>query len=127
MKKILTLFLLMILTNSCKSQSYEFFLTGKWLCVEEHGSNGAREFIKKVKDGEILIFGSDNTVINKRGIKGLYNLKGDSLHIEIPNYEKFYIINKFKDDFEKVSLTPVTSDYQIICDEGCEFIYEKVK
>lgn len=127
MKKILTLILIMILTNSCKSQSNEFSLTGKWLCVEEHGSNGAREFIKKVKDGEILIFGSDNTVMNKSGIKGLYNLKGDSLHIEIPNNEKFYIITKFKDDFEKVSLTPVTYDYQIICDEGCEFIYEKIK
>ena len=37
------------------------------------------------------------------------------------------IITKFKDDFEKVSLTPVTFDYQIICDEGCKFIYEKVK
>ena len=126
MKKVLTLTFLIILTSYCKSQSNGFSLIGKWVCVEEHGSNGAREFISKIKDGDILVFASANTVTDKRGVKGLYNLNGDSLHIAIPNNERFYILQKFKDDFEKISLVPVTSEYKVICDEGCSFIYKKV-
>lgn len=127
MKKILPLFLLIIITNSCKSQSNEFTLIGKWICIEEHGSNGAHEFISQIKDGDVLVFNTNNKVTDKRGIKGLYNLKGDSLHIAIPDNERFYILYKFKDSFDKIALSPVSSKYQIICDEGCSFIYEKVK
>lgn len=72
-----------------------------------------------------MTFYSNNTVTDKRGIKGLYNLKGDSLHIAIPDNEKFYILYKFKDNFGKISLMPVSSEYQNVCDEGCAFIYEK--
>ena len=125
MKKMLSLFLLIIIINSCKSQSNEFTLIGKWICIEEHGSNGADRFISPIKDGDILVFDTDNIVTDKRGIKGLYNLKGDSLHIAIPDNERFYILYKFKDSFDKIALSPVSSEYQIICDEGCAFVYEK--
>jgi len=127
MKKILTLTFLLIITNACKSQSNEFSLIGKWLCVEEHGSNGAREFVNPINDGDILVFNTESTVTDKRGIKGVYKLKGDSLQITIPDNERFYILYKFREDFKKFSLTPVTSEYLNICDEGCAFIYEKTE
>lgn len=121
--KILTLSLLIIICISCKSK--EFSLIGKWICIEEHGNNGANDFIHKIEDGDVLIFDSNNIVTDKRGIKGTYNLKGDSLQIDLPDIPNFYILRKFKDDFDKISLSPRTSDYNIFCDEGCEFIYEK--
>lgn len=73
-----------------------------------------------------MIFNTENIVTDKRGIKGVYLLKGDSLQISIPDDERFYILYTFKDEFEKFHLTTVTSEYLNICDEGCAFVYEKV-
>ena len=127
MKKIVSLIAIAILTNSCASKPTKFSLLGEWQCIEEHGSNGAREFTARIKDGDVLVFSEDNNVTDKKGNKGKYDLHGDSLHIAIPNNERFYFLYKFEDDFEKISLSPVTSEYQIICDEGCAFVYEKTK
>lgn len=126
MKKVLILLLFTVATNSCKQQSNEFTLIGKWICTEEHGSNGAEQFVRNIKNGDVLLFRTDSTVTDKQGIKGLYNLKGDRLHIDIQGNERFYILYKIKDDFDKISLIPVSPEYQIICDEGCAFVYEKV-
>ncbi len=127
MKQIVPFVCILFLLGSCKPQSREFSLIGKWVCIEEYGSDGANQFKLKVKDGDVLTFANDNTVTDKKGNKGTYSLQNNRLHIAIPNNERFYILNRFKDDFKKISLIPVTNEYQIICDEGCAFIYNKIK
>ncbi|HEX8270378.1 MAG TPA: hypothetical protein VF581_10850 [Flavobacterium sp.] len=81
MKKLLILFF--VAFSACANQQKEFSLIGRWLQVEEHGSDGAREFVNKVSDGDYLTFEEGNTVTDKRGHKGSYELNGDSLHIAI--------------------------------------------
>ena len=125
MKKLLILLLLTFSVFSCKSQSREFSLIGKWVCVEEAGSDGAKKYSSKIENGDVLIFDAGNKVSDKKCRSGFYDLVGDRLHIKIPNNKQFYILNKNKYDFDKLSLIPVTSEYQFVCDEGCEYFYEK--
>jgi hypothetical protein len=126
MKKILTLTFLIILTNSCKSQSNEFSLIGKWQAVESSSSNGAKVFTHKITNGEIFIFDLNNVVKDKLGNIGKYSIQDERLHIELANQDRYYKLYYEKDNPEQIYLNPVTADYQIICDEGCAFVYEKV-
>jgi hypothetical protein len=125
-KKILFLTIL-ILTLGCRAQKKEFSLLGKWKLIEEISSDGANKIRIPIKNGETLIFEYNNVVKNEQGDEGKYEVKGDSLHIAIPKKERFYFFRQYKeDDFEKIFLTPVTSEYKIICDEACTEIYEKI-
>lgn len=126
MKKILALLLLIIISNSCKSQSSEFSLIGKWQAVESSSSDGAKVFTHKITNGEIFIFELNNIVKDKLGNSGTYSFQDEKLHIELANQDRYYKLYYEKHNSERIFLNPVTSDYQIICDEGCAFIYEKV-
>jgi len=126
MKKVLIFLLLVIITISCKSQSNEFSLIGKWQAVESSSSDGAKTFTHKVKNGEIFIFDLNNIVKDKLGNIGKYSFQDEKLHIELANQHRYYKLYYEKDNPEQIFLNPVTSDYQIICDEGCAFVYEKI-
>lgn len=109
------------------------FLIGKWKEVKYRGSNGADSFIRKIKNGRILTFEKDGSVIiEKDNIKdkGKYEVHSDKyhtkLHISSPKGDSYYFVS-FKEKDKKMALTPVTSEYEIICDEGCSDIYKKIK
>ncbi|MNQ64458.1 hypothetical protein D3C85_788820 [compost metagenome] len=127
-KKILFLAIL-ILTVGCRAQKKEFSLLGKWKQIEEISSDGAKKIRIPIENGEILIFKSNNIVKDEQGNEGTYEAKGDQLRIAIPQKGRFYLFNnQYKEhDIEKLFLTPVTSEYKIICDEACTYIYKKIK
>lgn len=122
------------LTNDSIPFNEDFaFLIGKWKEVEYRGSNGAESFIKKIKNKQTLTFEKDGSVIiEKDNIKdnGKYEVHSDKynkkLHISSPKGDSFYFVS-FKEKDKKMTLTPVTSEYEIICDEGCSNIYKKIK
>jgi hypothetical protein len=116
----------MVITNSCKSQSNEFSLIGKWQAVESSASNGAKPFTYKITNGEIFMFDLNNIVQDKLGNIGKYSFQNENLHIELANQHRYYKLYYEKDNPKRIFLNPVTSDYQIICDEGCAFVFEKV-
>jgi hypothetical protein len=109
---------------SCSS-GQEFTLMGKWQHVSSIGSDGAKKFTQKVENGKILFFEDRNVVKDGAGSKGTYTLHGDSLHLVLPDHEEFYRLYRNKTDFDRISLSPVTNKYEIICDEGCADIYER--
>lgn len=127
MEKILTLLISILITNSCKAQSNEFSLIGKWQAVESSSSEGANVFTHKITNGEIFIFDLNNIVKDKSGNSGKYSFQDERLHIELVNKDRYYKLYYEKDKPEQIYLNPVTADYQIICDEGCAFVYEKVR
>lgn len=126
MKKVLNLLLLTVIINSCKSQSNEFTLIGKWQAVESSSSDGAKPFTHKITNGEIFMFDQNNIVKDKLGNIGKYSFQDEKLHIELANQHRYYKLYYEKENPNQIFLNPVTSDYQIICDEGCAFAYEKV-
>ena len=107
---------------SCSGQK-EFTLLGRWQHVSSIGSDGASKFTQKVENGKVLFFESGDVLKDGAGSKGTYRLHGDSLHLVLPDHEGFYRIYRNKNDFDRISLSPVTSKYEIICDEGCADIY----
>lgn len=110
------------------------FIIGKWREIEYHGNNGADDYVNKIENGQILTFEKDGSLlIQKDGTTTLgsyeifphneHNLK---LHISSSKKEFHYLIsNQVNPNY--IYLTPVTSDYQIICKEGCGYVYEKIK
>lgn len=126
MKKVLILLLFTAATNSCKPQSNEFSLIGKWQAVESSSSDGAKSSKHKITNGEIFMFELNNIVTDKSGNIGKYSFQDEKLHIELANQHRYYLLYYEKDNPKRIFLNPVTSDYQIICDEGCAFVYEKV-
>lgn len=126
-KKILFLTTL-ILTLACSAQKKEFSLLGKWKENEEISSDGANKIRIPIENGEILIFEPNNVVKDGQDNEGTYEVKGNHLHIVINQKERFYLFSQYKEDnFEKIFLTPVTTEYKIICDEGCPHIYKKIE
>ncbi|WP_447636615.1 hypothetical protein [Flavobacterium microcysteis] len=125
MKKIITCLFLTLVLNSCKSQKKEFTILGKWQAVEYSGSDGAKVFTNKISNGEIFIFEMKNVVKDKLGNTGTYTFQNNKLHIELAEQDKYYTLSYDEINPERIFLDPVTSDYQIICDEGCSFTFEK--
>lgn len=124
-KKILflTILILTIGSNAQKKNS----LIGNWKQIEEISSDGANKIRIPIKNGETLIFMNNNIVKDGLGNKGTYEFNGDKLHISLIKNERFYRF--YRDNggnSEKIYLSPVTSEYKIICDEGCAYIYEKI-
>ncbi|OXA94955.1 hypothetical protein [Flavobacterium hercynium] len=126
MKKTLLLLCLIILITSFVYCKKEFTIIGKWKAIESIGSNGATKIHSKIENGDEIIFEEDNIVIDHRQNKGKYEMLGDSLHIVFPNEEFFYFCRSNKWNSEEISLTPLTKEYQLICDEGCSTIYKKL-
>ncbi|WP_281310131.1 hypothetical protein [Flavobacterium flavigenum] len=78
--------------------------------------------MRKIENGQILTFEEYSLINDGLGNIGTFKKKGDSLHIMLDNQNKFYRIHLYN---KKLTLTPVTSKYEIICDEGCTYIYTK--
>jgi hypothetical protein len=113
------------------------FIVGKWKHIETFSSDGAKKSIAKMNNGQTIIFSSDNTIkIDKNGKidKGTYQIdlidkdKKDSFKLGIKlSTENFYYILYSGTDKNSLSLTPRTSNYEVICDEICMDVYEKIK
>ena len=118
---------LIVLYYSIAASSFsgqkEFTLLGKWQHVSSVGSDGENKFTQKVENGKILFFESGNVIKDEGGSKGTYTLDGDSLHLVLPDHEEFYRMYRNKNDLDRISLSPVTDKYEVICDEGCADIY----
>jgi hypothetical protein len=111
---------------SCSSGQKEFTLLGKWQHVSSTGSDGANTSTNKVQNGKILIFEKGNVVKDGAGNKGTYRHHGDSLHLVLPDHEEFYLLYRDRDNFDHISLNPVSNKYGLICDEGCADNYERL-
>lgn len=113
------------------------FIIGKWKHIETFSSDGANKSIAKMNNGQTFLFSSDNTItIDKNGKidKGTYKIelidndKNDSFKLCITlSTENFYYILYIGTDKNSLSLTPRTSNYEVICDEICMDVYEKIK
>ena len=148
--RMIVLVLMLVITVGCNEQEKKIednfsatndsilfnenfaFLIGKWKEVEYRGSNGADSFIRKIEKKQTLIFLKDGSVIIEKGDvkdKGKYEVYSDKdykkLHISSSIGNSYYLIIKEND--KKIALNPVTSKYEIICDEGCAYIYKKIK
>lgn len=125
MKNSIASIFFLLVFSSCLAQTNEFSLIGRWQEVEYQGNNGAQDFIQEIENGRILIFENNSIVKDGNGNKGTYEVKGDSLHITLPKDESFYIFYYDKDNVKRLYLSPVTKNYEIICDEGCALVFEK--
>ena len=122
MKKIFisTFFLMLFLDSSAQNKSLS--ILGEWKEIEYQGNDGANDYITKTENGETLVFEEYQVIKDGLGNFGTFKISGDSLHIILGNKDRFYRI--FLNN-KKLELTPVTSKYEIICDEGCAHIYIK--
>jgi hypothetical protein len=125
MKSIISISISLFILKSYLCQTKEFSIIGKWQETEHHGSDGAKAFVNKIKNGRVLIFDNKNGVKDEKKNKGTYQLKGDSLHIFLAKDNFYYRFNYKKNNTHKLNLTPVTEKYEIICDEGCASVFER--
>lgn len=100
-------------------------IVGKWQHVSTSGSNGAKMFTNKVKNGNILEFFPSNKITDNKGHSGYYKLNGEKLEISLDKKVNYFRV--FFNGKKEMNLSPVTADYQIICDEGCSDKYQKIK
>jgi hypothetical protein len=121
--KTILIFFILISTISTYGQNKPFSIYGKWQKVAESGSDGANKFTIGIKNGEILLFKKNKKVEDNAGNIGRYKLKGRKLKVTLNNSLKYYLVFYNDDDLNKMFLSPVTPEYQIICDEGCSFTY----
>lgn len=126
MKKLFLLLTFVILIFGCEAQKKEFTLLGKWKQTERLGNDGAKDFRVPIENGQIITFERGNIVTGIFGKKGTYKINGERLFIKLPDGEYFYLIYPDKKDSEKMLLSPVTPEYQPICDEGCADAYVKI-
>jgi hypothetical protein len=104
-------------------------LLGKWEMREHTGKDGAKKFTTSVANGTILLF-KENNEVERNGLKGYYstskskNESGsyDRLILDFGT-EKYCYLYRIQEN--KLICTPVTKDFEIICDEGCDDIYYK--
>lgn len=125
--RILFLLAFIISMNSYSQNNLNKTLIGKWKLIAESGSKGsAKIFTNEIKNGETLMFQSKSKLQNENGDKGTYNIDGNKLKINIDKKERFYLMFFDENNPNKIYLNPVTSKYEIICDEGCSFTYIKL-
>lgn len=104
-------------------------LLGKWELREYSGKDGAKKFTTPVANGLILLF-KENNEVERDGHKGSYSISKSKNESDVYDRlildfgtEKHYYLYKIQEN--KLICTPVTKDFQIICDEGCADIYYK--
>lgn len=108
------------------------FIIGKWKEIEYQGNDGANDYVTKIENGQTITFEKNGkVVIEKDNIKdkGKYEILQDNkfynkLHISFPKRGFYYLFSNQEN--KHLALTPVTSEYQIICDEGCANVYKKI-
>ncbi len=68
-----------------------------------------------------------DTIINQENYEVFpHNKLFTRLYISSPKKALHYLISN-QVDSNRIYLTPVTSDYQFICKEGCGYVYERIK
>lgn len=123
--KIFATIIFLFLFASCRTDGF----IGKWQLKEQLSSDGAKNYTTSVRNGTILNFKA-NDIVEKDGKVGKYHLS----QFDDGGYIQKRVVLEF--DFEKnyylyelngtiLSCTPVSSDFSIICDEGCADIYHK--
>ena len=126
MVKIFQIFFLLVAMSFFAQIKNDSSILGKWQLIASSGSNGAKNYTNEVKNGEILFFQSKNQVSNEKDSKGTYQLNGDKLKIMLRGLTKHYLLYHDEKNNTIFFITPVTDQYQIICDEGCSFTYTKI-
>lgn len=110
------------------------FIIGKWKEIEYHGNNGADDYVNYIENGRILTFEKNgnvwiekDTIIDQESYEiSPHNKHTLRLYISSPKNGFHYLISN-QEDPNFMYLTPVTSTYQIICKEGCGYVYERIK
>jgi CarboxypepD_reg-like domain len=97
-------------------------IIGSWKEIEYRGNDGANDYTTKTENETTLNFHEDNVISDGLGNIGTYNIDEKNLHIMLAKQNKFYRITL---EDKMLYLTPVTSKYELICDEGCAYIYIK--
>lgn len=125
-KTILTFLCLLILTNTF-AQNEEFSIIGKWRQIEYQGNDGAKDYVQKIKNGEILSFEANNILTDNVGNMGSYELNNDHLKLNLKNHQDYFLAYYNNQNLDTLYLAPANSKYQCICDEGCLYTYAKQK
>lgn len=126
MKFFIIFLLLLFSINTHAQERKNNSIIGKWKLVAEGGSTGANVYSNEIKNGEILIFESENKIKNGKGKKGTYELHDDKLKIKLNREERYYLLSYDENKSNIIYFNPATPKYQIICDEGCAFTYKKL-
>lgn len=103
-------------------------MIGEWREIEYHGSNGADNFVQRIENGRIFIFEEPNKIRTlKDGLIsiGNYRINGDSLQTTFLDEENYYILIHLYSG--NLALSPMTEKYEISCDEGCSYVFERIK
>jgi hypothetical protein len=124
MKKRIAFILIIIGALNVFSQIKNPSILGQWKEIEYYGNDGSHDYVQKVVDGRTFVFEENNVFKDGLGNKGTYHVSGDSLHVLLPESEFYFRFYENKKG--EIALGPVTENYEIICDEGCAFIFKKV-
>lgn len=132
MVKKCLIFLLFLSLSNAYAQDKEFSIIGKWQEEAKVGSDGATNFRHEIINGNVLFFKKNNKISDRYGSKGKYYFKGEKhsglkLKIVLNKVASYYIAYYDINDPNKLSLVPVTSNYSIICEDGCTFVYQRIE
>ena len=123
--KNLALVFLLAALSSCGFAQTELSIIGRWKLTENHGNDGAHDYVIQVRDGNILIFEKDEVVRDKDGNVGNYKYDGKKLSTTFADGTRHFIVYHDQDP-TKLSLIPVDENYDYICDEGCSSLYRRI-
>lgn len=125
-KKIIYILLpLLALALPCKAQNKEFDLLGTWKQTEHLGNDGAKDYVVAIENGPIFTFTKEGMVLDKSAKKVTYTFIEKKLCIRFPDQTYYYMVYPDEKNTKKMFVTPVTPEYQFICDEGCADVYVK--
>lgn len=117
------------LITSCNSKKVEFTLIGKWQLIETNsGNGGGKNYHSNVSNGRIFEFKNNGEVLDKSGIIGNYKIDSTKSYLQVsfPNTDTEYF-EYYSERNNKMTLIPVNSEHQLMCDCGCSEIYKKLK
>ena len=126
-KRMYILLPLLMFALDGKAQHTGFSLLGTWKQTEYLGNDGAKDYTTRIENGPTFTFTQEGTVTDKQNQKGTYTLTGERLWMKFPEATYYYVIYTDGKEAKKMWATPVTPEYQFICDEGCAEVYVKIK
>ncbi|EKT4499987.1 hypothetical protein SL054_002435 [Flavobacterium psychrophilum] len=119
------------LITSCNSKKEEFTLIGKWQLTKTiSGNGGGKNYQSDVSNGRIFEFRNNGEILDKSGLIGKYQIDSTKTYLQIsfPNSEvEYFNYYSEENNYNKITLNPVNSEHQLICDCGCLEIYKKIK
>lgn len=126
------LIFLLISLSSVFAQNNAWPIIGKWQEEAKVGSDGIKNFRHEIKNGNVLYFKKNKKISDRYGSKGKYYFKGEKhsgqkLKIVLNKVASYYIAYYDINNPNTLSLVPVTSNYSIICEDGCTFVYQRIE